>query len=134
MDLVVDANILFAALIKEGSTAELLFVDNFQLHAPEFLLEEMDKYRKYLRDKTERTDDEFEEFFRILKRRITFVPREEISGSVDKARRLSPDPDDMPYFALAIKLGCGIWSNDAKLKNQKGVAIYSTREILDILG
>jgi len=134
MDLVVDANILFAALIKEGSTAELLFVDNFHLHAPEFLLAEMDKYRKYLRDKTERTDDEFEEFLRILKRRITFVPREEISGCVNKARRLSPDPDDVPYFALAIKLGCGIWSNDAKLKNQKGVAIYSTREILEILG
>jgi predicted nucleic acid-binding protein len=60
MDLVVDANILFASLIKDSLTAELLFVDHFHLHAPEFLLEELDKYRALLLEKTRRSNEDFE--------------------------------------------------------------------------
>jgi len=45
MKLIVDANILFAALIKEGSTAELLISDKLQLFAPEFLFAEFAKYK-----------------------------------------------------------------------------------------
>ncbi len=39
MDLVVDANILFAALIKKGITSELFFEDELYLITPEFILE-----------------------------------------------------------------------------------------------
>lgn len=40
MRLVLDANILFAALIKDSLTAELIIKDELQLYAPEFLLDE----------------------------------------------------------------------------------------------
>ena len=54
MDLIVDANVLFAALIKEGLTSDLLFVDDFHLYAPEFLLVEFTKYKEeILRKHTE---------------------------------------------------------------------------------
>ena len=36
------------------------------------------------------------------------------------------------YFALALKLNCGIWSNDKKLKNQDKVKVYSTEDLLKI--
>ena len=39
MDLVVDANILFAALIKENITSEFLLKREFNLFAPEFILD-----------------------------------------------------------------------------------------------
>ena len=97
-------------------------------------MEEMDKYRGLLKEKTERTDGEFEEFLNILKRQVTFVPKEEIERWLDDAKQISPDPGDAPYFALAIKKGCAIWSNDLRLKNQKIVVIRSTREILELLG
>ncbi|MHA2473510.1 MAG: PIN domain-containing protein, partial [Promethearchaeota archaeon] len=48
MDLVVDANILFAALIKDNITSELLLKREFHLFAPEFIFEEFEKYRDYL--------------------------------------------------------------------------------------
>jgi predicted nucleic acid-binding protein len=38
MDLVVDANILFAALIKDSITSELMLHEDMHLYAPEFLL------------------------------------------------------------------------------------------------
>jgi predicted nucleic acid-binding protein len=59
MKLVVDANILFAALIKEGSTAELLISDKLQLFAPEFLFTEFAKYEEFILKKTHRSDAEF---------------------------------------------------------------------------
>lgn len=38
MDIIVDANVLFAALLKQGSTVEVLFRNDLRLHAPENLL------------------------------------------------------------------------------------------------
>jgi predicted nucleic acid-binding protein len=40
MILIVDANILFAALIKNSLTAELIFNADFQLYTCEFIIEE----------------------------------------------------------------------------------------------
>ena len=51
MYLIVDANILFAALIKQGKTDELLFVDHLHLFAPEFILIEFEKYKKEILQK-----------------------------------------------------------------------------------
>ena len=55
MKLVVDANILFAALIKEGVTAELLISDKLQLFAPKYLFEEFSKYEQLILNKTHRS-------------------------------------------------------------------------------
>ncbi len=66
--------------------------------------------------KTERTAEEFLRLVELLKRRIVIVPLEELVPYVDEAEKLSPDPDDMAYFALALKRNCAIWSNDKKLK------------------
>ena len=50
MKLVVDANILFASLIKDSLTAELLVSDKLNLYAPEFLFDEFIKYKQlYMR-------------------------------------------------------------------------------------
>ena len=44
MDLVIDGNILFSALIKDSLTAELLFEKYLKLYAPDFMIEEFMKY------------------------------------------------------------------------------------------
>ena len=55
MQLVIDANIVFAALIKAGSTADLITSPKLELYSPPFLFEEFEKYSSYLLDKTHRT-------------------------------------------------------------------------------
>lgn len=55
MDLVVDANILFSAAIKDGGTAALILHDDLQLHAPEYRFEEFETYQSTLLDRTERS-------------------------------------------------------------------------------
>src|SRR3989304_2616622 len=130
MDIVIDANVLFAALIKEDSFAySLLFSDKFHLFTPEYIFTELEKHKAEILEKTERTTEEFFRLVETLKRRIVIVPLEELVPYVEESEKLTPDPDDMAYFALALKLNCAIWSNDKKLKEQDKIKIYNTHEL-----
>ena len=131
MDIVVDANVLFAALIKESFSYHLLFSDTFHLFTPEYIFTEFENHKEELLDKTERTEEEFYRVLEILKRRIVLVPLEELNEYVKEAKNITPDPDDMAYFALALKLKCPIWSNDKKLKEQNIIKIYHTHELVN---
>src|SRR3989344_6298142 len=115
MDLVVDANVLFSALIKDSFSYALLFNEKFHLFMPEYIFIELEKHKEEIMEKTERTAEELFRLVETLKRRIVIVPLEELVHHVEEAERLTPDPDDMAYFALALKLNCAIWSNDKQL-------------------
>jgi predicted nucleic acid-binding protein len=130
MDLVVDANILFAALIKDGATAGLLYLDDLHLFAPEFLLDEFAKYKELIGEKTSRSSEDFNKVLKVFSNRIYFVPREEIDVFMNSAKGISPDPDDAVYFAVALRVGASIWSNDSRLKDQDKVPIYTTSELI----
>ena len=133
MDLVLDANVLFSVLIKKGKTEELIFETDIHLFAPEFIFEEFDKYKVMLLEKTQRTNEEFEELLNILKKKIKTIPNEETEKYISEARKISPDIKDSDYFALALKIKCPIWSNDKALKDkQKAVQIYSTEDLAKI--
>ena len=51
MDIVADANIIFAALIKESKTYELLFDERLHLFTTEFFFTEFEKHAKEIQEK-----------------------------------------------------------------------------------
>jgi len=126
---VIDANILFSALIKNSLTAELIFEEEVMLFAPEFVVKEFLKYEELILKKTSRTREEFVQIMHVLKDIITVVPKEEYSKFIEEAEKFSPDKKDVMYLALALKLKCAVWSNDKKLKQQDEVKIYSTEDL-----
>ncbi|MBU2561984.1 MAG: hypothetical protein KKD17_06840 [Nanoarchaeota archaeon] len=130
MILVIDANILFSALIKNSVTAELMFDKSLELYACEFMIDEFFKYEDMILLKTHRTRDDFVTTMHQLKDIITVIPQEEYSQSMNQAETITPDKKDTMYFALALKMGCGLWSNDKELKRQDAVKVYSSEEIL----
>jgi|SRR3989344_171503 len=129
MDLVVDANIIFATLIKDSFSYDTIFSGKFHLFTPEYIFTELEKHKEELLNKTERTTEEFFRLIEILKRRIIIVPLEKLVPYVKEAEKITPDPDDLTYFALALKLNCAIWSNDKKLKEQDKIKVYNTHEL-----
>jgi len=134
MDLVIDANILFAALIKSGITHELMLEGNIHLYAPEYLLEEFNGKREIILNKTDRSYMEFDEILDIFRRRIEFIPFEEIEPYIEQAKEISPDIKDIPYIALALKMHISIWSNDKELREkQDEIEVLTTRDVMDIL-
>ena len=134
MDLVIDANVLFSALIKKSFSYHLLFSGKFHLFTPEYIFAELEKHKEELMNKTERTTEEFYRLVETLKRRIVIVPLEELVPYVEEAEKLTPDPGDMAYLALALKLNCAIWSNDKKLKEQNKIEVYNTYELNKLSG
>ncbi len=130
MELVVDANILFASLIKISSTSDLIVDNSLSLSSVEFVFSEFEKYKDLIKEKTERTEEEFERFMEIIQRRIRLVPYEEFEHFIKEAEKISPDTKDIEYLALALKLNCAVWSNDKKLKTQNKVKIYSTEDLV----
>lgn len=99
MDLIIDANIVFASLIKMSTTAEIILNENFHLFAPEYLFDEIQKYENYILDKTKRSKDEFYAFFEMLKDIITIIPVEEFKKYIKKAEEITPDIKDIQYLA-----------------------------------
>ena len=61
----------------------------------------------------------------FIREEIKLLPIEEFEDAIEEAEIVSPDPKDVPYFALAIKFRCPIWSNEKRLRNQSRVAVLS---------
>ncbi|MBI2664574.1 hypothetical protein HYX10_04510 [Candidatus Woesearchaeota archaeon] len=129
ISLVIDANVLFSALIKNSLTAEIISEESIIPSAPEFVIEEFLKYEDLMLKKTSRTREEFIQIMHMLKDIITVVPKEEYSKFIGEAEKVSPDEKDVMYLALALKLKCALWSNDKRLKQQDRVKVYSTEDL-----
>ena len=130
MLLVVDANELFSAMIARGKTLDLFFHPEIELISPSFIVTEFEKYYKEIAEKSGFSEEETLSFFVLLLPQITFVHEKGYTSFLSEARKVSPDPNDIHYFALALKLNCFLWSEERKLGEQKKVAVLSTKELL----
>ncbi len=138
MDLVVDANILFAAFMKDGTTRRILLIKTpspLKLYTTPFILEEAYKYRGLLAAKAGLNEDEVMELMLelISASNIEIVKENELDVFEDEAENVSPRTNDAPYFAVALCKGCRIWSNDKPMRKQGKVTIISTKELLALL-
>jgi predicted nucleic acid-binding protein len=135
MELIVDANVFFSVLIKDGVTRELILNDKLKLFTPEYIFEELLEHLQELEIKTHANRNQIKDIIQKLldESGICIMPLNSIKLYRKKAKEISPDPKDVPYFAAALKINCGIWSNDKELKKQKHIKIYSTVDLLKIL-
>ncbi len=131
MRLVIDTNIAISALITTGKTQELLFSPFIEAYCPDYLLEEIEKHRGTLLEKTGFTESELDKAIGFLMQKIEVIP----SAAYERHRQLAlentPDKFDWPFIALAFELGCLLWTNDKKLREQALVETVSTRELAE---
>jgi predicted nucleic acid-binding protein len=135
MKIVVDANILFSALIKKDSfTRKFLVNDRFELYTSEFFFEEYTKHLATIAKKTKLSERDIRDLLNefLLEAKIRVFANPELESFREEAEKICPDPDDVFYFQLALKLDCPIWSNDKALKKQDKIKIYTTKELLDL--
>lgn len=131
MELVIDANILMSALIStQGKTYDLIFNDRIKLFSIDKLLDELEKHKTEILQKSDLSEYDFDIFLSLISSKIEFISYSECQEFIKQAEKISPDLNDAEYFALALKLKCAIWTNDKRLKQQDKVKIYSTEELL----
>ncbi len=135
MEVVIDANIFIAALLKKGATRKLLLNDELALHAPEYVIEEIFNHIQECENKSHLPRSSLEELVKVLiiESKMTIIPKDDLRQFIKKADEITPDPDDVMYFAAALKQNIGIWSNDKALQQQKTVKVYSTNDLIKLL-
>ncbi len=133
MPLVVDTNILISALLAKSTTYELIVTRGLELFVPEKSIEEINNNREELRNRMEVSETEFESVLILLIRQVEVIEREQYKKFEDKATEISPHLKDMPFFALAMSRKLPLWTNEKRLKNQKEVIVYNTKEIIEIV-
>ena len=135
MILVIDANAVISALLKDSKARQIIVSDKFNLIAPEFLGEELYKHRKYIIEKARISDNEIRLLITLLLRHIRIIPKDEYKAKLSKAEEIMEnDVKDAPYVACYLALKCdGIWTNDAHYDNKFGIMIFSTGYLLKLL-
>jgi len=128
-----DTNKLFSFFWK-GSLIRELLLTGHDLYSPEFALEELNKHKVEILEKTGLTSEEFRKFKDKLKRAVRFVSFSEYSEKIPDAFNLLPEhPKDIDFLALALKLNAGIISNDKELKKQSRIIVFNDLELSKLL-
>jgi len=80
---------------------------------------------------------EFTFLISLLERKIDSFPEEKYENFLGEAGKLSPhgeQTNDDAYFALALKFNAPIWSDETAFKEQSDIKVFSTKEVLELLG
>lgn len=114
---VVDANVLISIMISGKSTYKPILT-YFDFYTPDFVFEEIEKYKLTIFEKTKLNIDELQRFTFFIFNQLSVIPRIVISDeAITKAIELTKDIDikDLSYVALAIELDCILITRDNSL-------------------
>ena len=134
MLLVADANILFSFFDAKSKARKLLLLKDIELFSPRFLLKELVEHKEEIEEKFGLSEGQFSLELKLIETNVKLVPLKEFEDFVEKVKALSSDTDDLQYLALALKLNLPLWSNDKELKKQSVIKVFSTKELIEILG
>jgi len=134
MKLVVDTNILFSFFNEKSKAREYATLLSLELYSPNFSLDELAEHKDEILKRFSLSDMQFSLILKILQSVVNFVNIKEYEQHLSKAQDVSPDPDDIDFFALAFKLECNMWSNDSKLNKQPYVEVFSTKDLVEKFG
>ena len=134
---VIDANIIFSAMLAEGKLLQIFLLNNvfnkYEFIAPEYIFLELGRRLDKLLRYSKLSKDELARVFEFLKQEIEFIPLNTFKHKVDDASGLVVHMKDIPYMALALSFGCPIISGDKGMRRQSEVPILGPNEDLESL-
>jgi len=118
MNIVVDTNIIFSALISAHSTIPDIIIaplSNFRFFTTEFLFEELDNHKGKLQKASKLTEKEIDRAKTELFKYIKVISLEIIPQKIwleAEYLAFDIDPDDISFVALSIYLDAFLWTGD----------------------
>ncbi len=139
MNIVVDSNIVFSAMLNTKSNIGQLLTDGstyFCFYSVSLLKTEIQNHKKKLCKIGGYTEQEFEEVFYLITNKIKFIDEifisdEDFSNAIKIVATI--DIDDTLFVALANHLHSKLWTGDKKLiagLKEKGYTKILTTEML----
>lgn len=132
MEVVIDSNVLFRALISKGKIVDILFDENLYMFAPEKLRQEFLKHKSEIFEKSKLPNSEIEELSKILFNKIKFTALLEYESFIPKARDiLGKHLKDEDFVALALSKNIKLLTYENLLfKIGVGISTKQTKEEL----
>lgn len=140
-ELIVDASILFSFFNKFSSRRRVfkkLLDIKCDLVSPKYILEELSNNKSKIIFFAKISESDFNEFFSELDSDLKTFEERVYKGFLVEANKLSPhknDTKDDPYFALSLATNkTPIWSDEPAFKEQSEIEIFTTEDLLKLLG
>ncbi len=134
MKLVIDANIIVAALVRNSKARDIIVSGKFELVSPDFVLQEVYKYEDYICSKSGLLKEEFELLISLVFEHVTIFPGRSYRHKIVEANNLIEDIKDVPYVACYLALECyAIWTSDLDFKGKKDIKTVTTADLLRLL-
>lgn len=131
MQLVADTNILISFF--RDNPVRFIIINaqslDLELYSPEHCWQELLKIKSSISKYSKLQSVQIDSIFEELKESIGIIP-DEFSKSFESQAKQLIHNKDIPIFALALKLGCAIWSNEPGFKRQSSVNIFSTSDLV----
>ena len=134
MIIVVDANIIIAALLGSRGKIAILTSYNHMFYAPSFAVDEIKRYRQQICAKMNWTSEEFNIYLEALLVFITLLDHQGYERYLEKSLSAIKQRDvkDADYIACALLISADfIWTEDKDFSGQKLVDIKSTAQFID---
>jgi predicted nucleic acid-binding protein len=136
MIIVIDSNIVFAALLKDSITRRILVNPLLRFYAPDAMLTEIHKHKNMLVSKSGLSGSDFELLLQLITEKIEVIGKESYKTYLKDAKKLLGDEHlgDVPFLALAMAVeNDGIWSEDKDFEKQNLVKVWKTTDIAKYL-
>jgi predicted nucleic acid-binding protein len=136
MNIVIDSNVLFSALIKDSLTRNLILRYDGLFLFPSFIFDEMEKHKQELMEKTKLPKEDFVKLLQLILSKVLIVPTEALlpyrEEALDIVREI--DSDDEIFMACALAHPNSVlWSDDKNLQRQCEVRVLKTEQIKKII-
>lgn len=132
--LIVDANVVIAAVLRNSTTRSLLLDWKIGLAAPQTLLEETFRNireNEEIKAKSGLSSSQLTALLNRVTANNEIIQAKYYADTMSLARTLCVHEQDAPYIALSLKLDCPIWTNDNNLLRNKELKTVSTKELIE---
>lgn len=133
MKIVVDVNVIIAALAKPAITREVLLFPYINYYTPDFFMEELEGHESEVKKKVGPT---YASAVNLIVRKLRVVSYDDYEPWLGKAETIigEIDRDDVPYVAAALAINAdGLWSYDKHLAKQSAVKIVSIKDLISLI-
>ena len=134
--LVIDTNILIAALLRDSTTRRILMTAPIEFVAPPHVFQELLEHIAEIKKRARIPFEQLHEVLKLLHDNVGPVEIDTVPDALGEARRIigGVDSEDIPIIAAALSVKCdGIWSEDVHLRKQDQIRIWRTKDLLHFI-
>lgn len=128
--IVVDANVLFAAVLRDSTTRRLLLHGGLDLYAPAWIWDELARHLDVLVRRARVDANAVHALMDDLRVCIEVIGPDRMAPHVARARSLVGhiDDKDIPYAAAVLAVDGVLWTHDKHLAT--AIPVTTTRDLL----